>query len=173
MGWPTPPPSPPPRYGMARPPGWQEGETLPRDSARGDDRCRPEAEAGAPRDGGQGTWQGHLRVPAVRGGVPVARVAQEGEGAPPAAGGRDASVPVPRGRSGTGSLTAARPRGRWRPLGLLRLSHWRGPRGGPPLAPVRLLHLFFLLLRFPPFPLPVLHPPRVEEGGDEGHFPVG
>src|SRR2546422_1936518 len=160
MGVADPPTSPPPRYGMARPPGWQEGEALPRDSARGDDRCRPEAEAGAPRDGGQGAWQGRLRVPAVRGGVPVARVAQEGEGAPPAAGGRDASVPVPRGRSGIGSLTAARPRGRLQPLGLLRLSHWRGPPEGQLLHLGRPFPLFCPFLRFPPRPPPSPPPPR-------------
>src|SRR6059036_51986 len=65
-------------------------------------------------------------------------------------------------------LTAACPWGRLQPLGLLRLSHWRGLHPGHLLHLVRLLHLFRPLLRFPSCPLPSLHPPRVEEGADEG-----
>src|SRR5947209_9645954 len=94
----------PPGHGMARSTERQERETLPRDSARGDHRCCSEAQAGTPRHAGQGTWQGHLRVPAVRCGVSIACVAQEREGAPPEAGGRDAAFSVSRG----GSLATAR-----------------------------------------------------------------
>src|SRR5256886_17354315 len=102
MGVADPPTSPPPRHGMARPPRRQERKTLPRDSARGDNRRGSEAQAGAPRQGKQGTWEGRVRVPAVRGGLPVARVAQGGERAPPAAGGRGALVPGVRGGEGVG-----------------------------------------------------------------------
>src|SRR2546428_6153606 len=140
---------------MARYPRQQEREALPRDSARGDDRRGPEAEAGAPRHGGQGTRQGRLRIPAVRCGVPIACLAQEGERAPPEAERRDASVPVPRRGSGIGSLTAARPRGRLQPLGLLRLSHRRGLPPGVLLASVRLLVLFFVFFLVPPLPVPL------------------
>src|SRR2546428_8109684 len=127
---------------MARYPRQQEREALPRDSARGDDRRGPEAEAGAPRHGGQGTRQGRLRIPAVRCGVPIACLAQEGERAPPEAERRDASVPVPRRGTGIAWLTAARPRGRVQPLGLLRLSHRRRSPAGAGWGSARLLFLF-------------------------------
>src|SRR5947209_5320126 len=93
----------PPGHGMARSTERQERETLPRDSARGDHRCRSEAQAGTPRHQGQGSWQGHLRVPAVRCGVSIACVAQEREGAPPEAGGRHVALSISRG----GSLATA------------------------------------------------------------------
>src|SRR5437879_7361929 len=83
MGVADPAATPPPGHGMARPPGGQEGETLPRDPARGDDRRGPQAQTRATGNEGQGARQGRVRVPAVRRGVAFARVAQEREGASP------------------------------------------------------------------------------------------
>src|SRR2546426_55702 len=87
-----------------------------------------EANAGAPCHAGQGTWQGRLRVPAVRCGVSIACVAQEGEGAPPEEGGRHTALSVPgRGSLATGRLLRRRRLWRrwhpWRRLDSLRLLH--------------------------------------------------
>src|SRR2546427_3148497 len=138
---------------MARPARRKEGETLPRDSARRDDRRGSEAQARPPRDAGQGARPGRLRVPAVRRGVSIARMAQEREGAPPEARGRHVALSVPgRGSLATGHLLhrLAR-RGRWRPLRGLDGLHLH-PEGRLGLAAGPLLSL---------------QPSGIEEGADE------
>src|SRR5256885_8880999 len=141
----------PPGHGMARPAGWQERETLPRDPTRGDDRRGPQAQARAPGNEGQGARQDRLRVPAVRRGVAAARLAQEREGAPPETRGGHLALPVPRrGSLATGQLFGRLRRRRRHPLNCLGLLH---PLGG----------LSSLAAR----PLLLLEPSRVQEGAHE------
>src|SRR5256885_14917121 len=142
MGVADPATAPPPGHGRARPAGWQERETLPRDPTRGDDRRGPQAQTRAPGNEGQGARQDRLRVPAVRRGVAAARVAQEREGAPPETRGGHLALPVPRrGPLATGQLLGRlRRRRRWPPLRGLNCLRRLHPLGclsslaaGPPL----------------------------------------
>src|SRR5439155_9130499 len=108
VGVADPPAAPPPRPPLDGPAGRQEGQALPRDPSRRNDRRRPQTEAGPPAHAGFRARQGRLRVPSVRRRVSPPRVAEEREGAPAEEGGRHLAVPVPRGRSGEGSLAADR-----------------------------------------------------------------
>src|SRR5205807_9482002 len=76
MGVADPAATPPPGHGMARPPGGQERETLPRDPARGDDRRGPQAQTRATGNEGQGARQGSVRVRTVRRRVAIASVTE-------------------------------------------------------------------------------------------------
>src|SRR5204863_10208555 len=103
-----PPADPPPRPPLDGPAGRQEGQVVPRDPSRRNDRRRPQTEAGPPAHARFRAWQGRLRVPSVRRRVSPPRVAEEREGAPAEKGGRHAPIPIPRGRPGEGPLATAR-----------------------------------------------------------------